>query len=185
VKTTTFRCTFHSDDAVSTGAGLGSPPTFAGVGWRRGPAKPSEVPRLGPAGSIRNLWVTGEALDRRLHPQEILRKGGAARSWRNNAKPEVRDRHASYPFAASTGCNLATRRSKIEIVRALPLAVASDSEYHRATLQEATLPLGPFPLPGATRSNWGVEGAFKQAKRSVRLCRAEQVKYARLQHRLE
>src|SRR6266403_2880537 len=31
----------------------------------------------------------------------------------------------------------------------------------------------------------GVEGAFKQAKRPVRLCRAEQVKYARLQHRLE
>src|SRR5216683_816373 len=30
----------------------------------------------------------------------------------------------------------------------------------------------------------GVEGAFKQAKRPVRLCRAEQVKYARLQHRL-
>src|SRR6266851_1192512 len=30
----------------------------------------------------------------------------------------------------------------------------------------------------------GVEGAFKQAKGLVRLCRAEQVKYARLQHRL-
>ena len=30
----------------------------------------------------------------------------------------------------------------------------------------------------------GVEGAFKQAKRPVRLCRAEQVKHARLQHRL-
>ena len=31
----------------------------------------------------------------------------------------------------------------------------------------------------------GVEGAFKQAKGLVRLCRAEQVKYARLQHRLK
>ncbi len=31
----------------------------------------------------------------------------------------------------------------------------------------------------------GVEGAFKQAKRPVRLSRAEQVKYARLQHRLQ
>jgi hypothetical protein len=30
----------------------------------------------------------------------------------------------------------------------------------------------------------GVEGAFKQAKRPVRPCRAEQVKYARLRHRL-
>jgi hypothetical protein len=155
--------------------------------WGSGEVRRSRprCPDQGPGDSIRNLWVTGEALDKRLHPQEILRKGGAARSWRNNAKPEVRNRHASYPSAASTGCNLATRRSNIEIVRALPLAVASDSEYHRATLQEATLPLGPFPLPGATQQQLGVEGAFTQAKWPVRLCRAERVKYARLQHRIE
>ena len=71
------------------------------------------------------------------------------------------------------------------VVRALPLAVASYSEYLRATLQEATLPLGPFPLPDASQQHLGVEGAFQQAKRPVRLCRAEQVKYARLQHRLQ
>src|SRR6266446_10140453 len=76
------------------------------------------------------------------------------------------------------------KRSRIEAVRALPPEVASDSEYHRATLQEATLPLGPFPLPGISQQQLGVEGAFKQAKGLVRLCRAEQVKYARLQHRL-
>src|SRR6266436_326465 len=77
------------------------------------------------------------------------------------------------------------KRSRIEAVRALPPEVASDSEYHRATLQEATLPLGPFPLPDASQQQLGVEGAFKQAKRPVRLCIAEQVKHARLQHRLE
>lgn len=51
-------------------------------------------------------------------------------------------------------------------------------------------PAGSHSTTRAISSIWcfsaaiGVEGAFKQAKRPVRLCRAEQVKYARLQHRL-
>jgi hypothetical protein len=89
----------------------------------------------------------------------------------------------TWPHAAKLVISV-LKKSSIEGVRALPLAVASHSEYHRATLQEATLSLGPFPLPGTSQQQLGVEGAFKQATGLVRLCGAEQVKYARLQHRL-
>src|SRR6267378_4156350 len=77
------------------------------------------------------------------------------------------------------------KRRRMEGKGAIPLAVASDPEYHRATLQEATLPLGPFPLPEASQQQLGVEGAFQAGQRPVRRCGAGQVKYARLQHRLE
>src|SRR2546429_2946676 len=51
-------------------------------------------------------------------------------------------------------------------------SVASDSEYHRAILQEVTLPLGPFPLPGASREQlwWNAHSSRpKGDRKSTRL----------------
>jgi len=72
VKTTTFRSTFHSDGAVSTGAGLGSPPAFPGMAWVGGSREAvRDAPTSAGVEANRNLWVTREAVDKR---REMIEK---------------------------------------------------------------------------------------------------------------
>jgi hypothetical protein len=80
--------------------------------------------------------------------------------------------------------NLSSRGGILKVTEALPssscftLGIPSGHSAGSHSITRAISSTRRFPAA------IGVEGAFKQAKRPVRLCRAEQVKYARLQHRL-
>ncbi len=89
------------------------------------------------------------------------------------------------PSAASTGCNFATRRSNIEIVRGATTSSCFRLGIPSGHSSGSHSTARAISVTGATQQQLVVEGAFKQVKRPVRLCGAEQVKYARLQHRLE
>lgn len=80
--------------------------------------------------------------------------------------------------------NLSSRVGILKVTEALPssscfaLGIPSGHSAGSHSTTRAISSTRSFPAA------IGVEGAFKQAKGPVRLCRAEQVKYARLQHRL-